>query len=177
MSSSPFGTSLIFSTSTWPLQHSPLALPMYGLDWPSTRGSNRVCEYLQKNPALRAVLSMNPFQIGRRSLTITALGTNEIVMVQQYGLRSKQLCRIYLGSSVQSLIVIVGLLGCSFLAPWEISWAKKPIGNFVTFTLYWGTMMFSLQRIAWSFRGLTSSLVGAERLLQLLDTKPTIAEQ
>ena len=84
---------------------------------------------------------------------------------------------LYLGSGVQALIIIMALLGCSFHALWEISRAEKPIGNFVTFTSYWGTMTFSLQRITWSFRGLTSVLINAERLLQLLETKPTIVEQ
>jgi ABC-type multidrug transport system fused ATPase/permease subunit len=71
----------------------------------------------------------------------------------------------------------MGFLGCSFLTMREVALGRKPIGNFVTFTIYWGLMISPLQTIAWSYQNLTSTLIDAERLLQLLQTSPSVKER
>jgi ABC-type transport system involved in Fe-S cluster assembly fused permease/ATPase subunit len=84
--------------------------------------------------------------------------------------------RWYAGHASQALVMDVGFCACSLLAVWEISSGRKPIGNFVTFITYWGTMVRPLYTMANSYRHISSTLIDAERLLQLLTTKPSVVE-
>ena len=76
--------------------------------------------------------------------------------------------------AAQSLVMALGMMAASFLAVYQISIGEKPVGHFVALLLYWGELMWPLQVIATSYRRLSSTLIDAERLLQLLRTKPTI---
>ena len=84
--------------------------------------------------------------------------------------------RWYTGHASQALVMDVGFCACSLLAVWEISSGRKPVGNFVTFITYWGTMVRPLYTMASSYRHISSTLIDAERLLQLLTTKPSVVE-
>ena len=86
------------------------------------------------------------------------------------------LFRSYTGHGVQSLLMTFGFAGCSVLAISQISTGRKPVGNFVTLIMYWDTMMNPLYTMADSYRQISSTLIDAERLLQLLNTKPSVAE-
>jgi ABC-type multidrug transport system fused ATPase/permease subunit len=63
-----------------------------------------------------------------------------------------------------------------FLAAWEITSGRKPIGNFITLIMYWDTVTSPLFNVSWTWRQVVSNLVDAERILQLLHTKITVAE-
>jgi len=76
----------------------------------------------------------------------------------------------------QSLVMTLGMMAASFLAVYQISIGEKKVGNFVTLLLYWEELMWPLQVVATSYRRLSSTLIDAERLLQLLRTKPSVED-
>jgi len=78
--------------------------------------------------------------------------------------------------AAQSFVMTFSLMAASFLAVYEISTGEKPVGNFVTLLLYWNQLMYPLHVVATSYRRLSSTLIDAERLLQLLRTKPTVVD-
>ncbi|KIV99769.1 uncharacterized protein PV09_08575 [Verruconis gallopava] len=79
-----------------------------------------------------------------------------------------------LGYAVQYLIVFGGLLTVSMMAIFQISEGRKPIGSFVTLVMYWSSLMSPLHMITYHYRLISSATVDAERLLQLLQTQPTV---
>lgn len=78
--------------------------------------------------------------------------------------------------AAQSLVMSLGMMAASFLAVYQISIGQKPVGRFVTLLLYWEELMWPLQVVATSYRRLSSTLIDAERLLQLLRTKPAVED-
>lgn len=86
--------------------------------------------------------------------------------------------RYYFGSiggyALQDIIMSAGFTGCCIFAISQIISRKRPVGNFITLLMYWETMMSPLHLLAFSWRVLSNSLIDAERLLQLLNTKPTV---
>jgi ABC-type transport system involved in Fe-S cluster assembly fused permease/ATPase subunit len=84
------------------------------------------------------------------------------------------LVTFWVGYAAQSLVMTLGLLTASFLAIYQISSGQKPVGNFVTMVMYWSTMMQPLSSLAHSWRRISSTLVDAERLLQLIQSKPSV---
>lgn len=86
------------------------------------------------------------------------------------------LTRQFLGMGIQSVLIQFAFNSCAVLAIWEISSGRKPLGNFITFIMYWSTIVSPLQRMSSSYRRFASTLVDAERVLQLILTKPTVTE-
>jgi ABC-type transport system involved in Fe-S cluster assembly fused permease/ATPase subunit len=76
--------------------------------------------------------------------------------------------------AAQSIVMTLGLLTAAFIAIYQISFNNKPVGNFVTFVMYWGTMMGPLNRLTWTWKQINTTLVDAERLLQLVKTKASV---
>lgn len=81
------------------------------------------------------------------------------------------------GHAAQDLLTTLGFAGACVFGMTQIVTGRKPVGNLVTLILYWNTMTSPLYVLSYSFRQITSSLIDAERLLQLLNTKPTVADQ
>jgi ABC-type transport system involved in Fe-S cluster assembly fused permease/ATPase subunit len=84
------------------------------------------------------------------------------------------LLRSYAGHALQELIMTLGWGAAIFLAVWEISSGRKPIGNLVTLVIYWDTVTWPLYTMSYTWRRIVSDMVDAERVLQLLNTKPTV---
>jgi ABC-type transport system involved in Fe-S cluster assembly fused permease/ATPase subunit len=84
--------------------------------------------------------------------------------------------RSFAGHGVQSLIMKLGFAGATILAISQISSGQKPVGNLITLIMYWGTMTYPLSTMADSYRQISSTLIDAERLLQLLKTTPTVTD-
>ncbi|KAF2201929.1 ATP-binding cassette-type vacuolar membrane transporter-like protein Hmt1 [Delitschia confertaspora ATCC 74209] len=84
--------------------------------------------------------------------------------------------RSYGGHAVQDVLMTFGFAGCCVLAISQIVSGHKPIGNLITLIMYWDTMMSPLWTMAYSYRHIASTLIDAERLLQLLNTKPSVAD-
>lgn len=74
----------------------------------------------------------------------------------------------------QFLVMEISLSCAALLAVHQIVQGEKPVGNFVTLLFYWDNLMWPLNRVSHSYRRLSSTLIDAERLLQLLQTKPTV---
>lgn len=88
--------------------------------------------------------------------------------------------RYYFGSigghAFQDLLMTLGFTSCCVFAISQIITGAKPVGNLVTFIMYWETMMDPLYMMAYSWRTLSNSLIDAERLLQLLNTEPSVTD-
>jgi len=80
------------------------------------------------------------------------------------------------GHAAQDLLMTLGFTACCIFAFSQIIYGGKPVGNLITFIMYWSTMMSPLYMMSYSYRHISSSLVDAERLLQLLNTKPSVAD-
>ncbi|KAF2870322.1 heavy metal tolerance protein precursor [Massariosphaeria phaeospora] len=80
------------------------------------------------------------------------------------------------GHAVQDLLTTLAFSACCIFAISQIISGKKPVGNLVTFIMYWGTMMSPLYTMSYSYRYLSSTLIDAERLVQLLNTKSTVSD-
>jgi ABC-type transport system involved in Fe-S cluster assembly fused permease/ATPase subunit len=80
------------------------------------------------------------------------------------------------GYAFQDIIMTFGFTSCCTFAIYQIITGAKPVGNLVTFMMYWNTMMSPLHMMIFSWRSLNNSLIDAERLLQLLNTKPSVTD-
>lgn len=81
------------------------------------------------------------------------------------------------GHGMQDMLTTFGFAGCCIFGMWQIVSGKKPVGNLVTLIMYWHTMTQPLYVLSYSYRHISSSLIDAERLLQLLNTKPSVSDQ
>ncbi|KAK7428114.1 hypothetical protein QQZ08_005353 [Neonectria magnoliae] len=66
-------------------------------------------------------------------------------------------------------------LACLIL--YEISEGRASAGDFVFFIGYWEYLIYPLKYLSHNYRYLMSDLIDAERLLNLLQTKPTIVDK
>jgi ABC-type transport system involved in Fe-S cluster assembly fused permease/ATPase subunit len=87
-----------------------------------------------------------------------------------YKIRSKG------GNATQDLLVTLGFTATCVFALSQIITGNKPVGNFITFLMYWNTIIRPLQVMSSSYQYAATSLIDAERLLQLLNTKPTVVD-
>ncbi|KAF1976945.1 hypothetical protein BU23DRAFT_578409 [Bimuria novae-zelandiae CBS 107.79] len=81
------------------------------------------------------------------------------------------------GHAAQDLLMTFGYSACCIFAIHQIIYGGKPVGNLIVFIMYWSTMMSPLYMMSYSYRHISSSLIDAERLLQLLNTKPTVSDR
>ncbi|KAH7109254.1 hypothetical protein B0J11DRAFT_237014 [Dendryphion nanum] len=80
------------------------------------------------------------------------------------------------GHVLQDTVMTLGFAVCCIFAISQIISGQKPVGNLVTLIMYWDTMTGPLFFMANSYRTISNSLIDAERLLQLLNTKPTVTD-
>ncbi|KAK6519582.1 hypothetical protein TWF281_003405 [Arthrobotrys megalospora] len=78
---------------------------------------------------------------------------------------------------LQSLIFTLGLLCACYLAVFSIVNGTQPVGSFVTLLLYWTQLSGPLAFFADFFRRLNTSMIDAERVLEILSLKPTVADR
>ncbi|EPS41356.1 hypothetical protein H072_4750 [Dactylellina haptotyla CBS 200.50] len=78
---------------------------------------------------------------------------------------------------LQALIFTLGLLGACYLAVYTIVNGKQPVGSFVTLLLYWTQLSAPLTFFADFFRRLNTSMIDAERVLEILSLKPTVTNR
>ncbi|KAH7069786.1 hypothetical protein BKA63DRAFT_88679 [Paraphoma chrysanthemicola] len=81
------------------------------------------------------------------------------------------------GHAAQDLITTFGFAGCCIFGMTQIVSGRKRVGNLVTLMMYWNTLTSPLYVLSYSYRMISSSLIDAERLLQLLNTKPSVADK
>jgi ABC-type transport system involved in Fe-S cluster assembly fused permease/ATPase subunit len=75
------------------------------------------------------------------------------------------------------LLTTFGFAGACIFGMSQIVTGRKPVGNLITLIMYWHTMTSPLYVLSYSYRHISSSLIDAERLLQLLNTKPSVDDQ
>ncbi|KAK1563978.1 ABC transporter [Colletotrichum navitas] len=63
------------------------------------------------------------------------------------------------------------------LVLYEISQERASTGGFVLLLSYWSLLVYPLKFVSYYYRYLMRNLVNAERLIELLQTKPTIVEK
>ncbi|KAI5788411.1 hypothetical protein EDC01DRAFT_631350 [Geopyxis carbonaria] len=78
---------------------------------------------------------------------------------------------------VQSLIFTVGLLAASFLAVYEVTQGKAPVGSFVSLLSYWAQLSRPLMFFANLFRRIQNQMLDTERMLELFLTKPSVTDR
>lgn len=76
--------------------------------------------------------------------------------------------------ALRSLTLQVGLMVAALLAAYQISKGKRNVGDFVVLITYWSQLTAPLSYFANGFSRIARSLVDAEKLLELLQTKPTV---
>lgn len=81
------------------------------------------------------------------------------------------------GHAMQDLVTTFGFAGCCIFGMTQIVSGHKRVGNLVTLIMYWHTLTSPLYVLSYSYRHISSSLIDAERLLQLLNTKPSVADK
>lgn len=81
------------------------------------------------------------------------------------------------GHAIQDLITTFGFAGCCIFGMTQIVSGRKQVGNLVTLIMYWHALTSPLYVLSYSYRLISSALIDAERLLQLLNTKPTVSDQ
>ncbi|KAL6709915.1 hypothetical protein ACN47E_000700 [Coniothyrium glycines] len=81
------------------------------------------------------------------------------------------------GHAAQDVLTTFGFAACCIFGMSQIVTGRRPVGNLVTLIMYWHTMTSPLYVLSYSYRHISSSLIDAERLLQLLNTKPSVADK
>ncbi|KAH8592410.1 hypothetical protein B0O99DRAFT_689564 [Bisporella sp. PMI_857] len=79
-------------------------------------------------------------------------------------------------SAMQGGVISVGLLAALFLGVWQVAYENKSIGNLTTLLLYWAKLQSPLIFFSNMYRTISHSLMDAERLLELFQTKPTVTD-
>ncbi|KUJ08051.1 uncharacterized protein LY89DRAFT_765501 [Mollisia scopiformis] len=78
--------------------------------------------------------------------------------------------------AAQSLILSIGLLGALWLGVFQVVYRAESIGKFTTLLIYWAQLQSPLTFFASMYRQISYSLMDAERLLELFQTKPTVTD-
>lgn len=93
-------------------------------------------------------------------------------------LRSRVATRFWnsIESTIQSSLLMLGLMAACFVAAHEVISGNKPIGSFVMLLSYWAQLSSPLQSLANGFGEIVRDMVDAEELLCLLRQKPTIVD-
>lgn len=88
---------------------------------------------------------------------------------------------IYVGylmrQALQYLILLAGLLAGAFLAVYQVTNGQATAGDFVMLLTYWSQLTAPLQFFSSLGRSISQDLVHAERLLDVMLTKPTIVDK
>ncbi|RKF54300.1 Heavy metal tolerance protein [Golovinomyces cichoracearum] len=74
----------------------------------------------------------------------------------------------------QGVIMAAGLLAVLWLGIYQVVYDDKSVGQFTTLLIFWAQLSTPLVFFSTIYRSLMNSMMDAERLLELLNTKPTI---
>ncbi|TVY17749.1 Heavy metal tolerance protein [Lachnellula arida] len=76
----------------------------------------------------------------------------------------------------QGVIMGLGLFGALILGGFQVATGEVSVGRFTTLLVYWAQIAVPLGFFTRMFKDVTYSLMDAERLLELFQTKPTITD-
>ncbi|KAI1774993.1 hypothetical protein F4818DRAFT_448631 [Hypoxylon cercidicola] len=98
--------------------------------------------------------------------------------VQAHIEAAKSLYKSYfIGHAFQYLILLAGLLAGAFLAVYQITNGEATAGDFVMLLTYWAQLTSPLRFFSQLGKSISQDLVHAERLLDVMMTKPTVVEK
>ncbi|KAI1383067.1 uncharacterized protein F4822DRAFT_440762 [Hypoxylon trugodes] len=83
----------------------------------------------------------------------------------------------FVGHAFQYLILLAGLLAGAFLAVYQITHGQATAGDFVMLLTYWSQLTSPLRFFSQLGKNISQDLVHAERLLDVMTTKPTVTEK
>ncbi|KAI2606560.1 hypothetical protein GGR54DRAFT_644174 [Hypoxylon sp. NC1633] len=83
----------------------------------------------------------------------------------------------FIGHAFQYLILLAGLLAGAFLAVYQITHGQATAGDFVMLLTYWSQLTSPLRFFSQLGKSISQDLVHAERLLDVMTTKPTVVEK
>ncbi|KAL3427836.1 ABC transporter [Phlyctema vagabunda] len=78
--------------------------------------------------------------------------------------------------AAQGFVMTLGLLGALYLAVYQVIQGNKTVGQFATLITYWGQLQGPLSFFSSMYKSISYSLMDAERLLELFETKPSIKD-
>lgn len=81
------------------------------------------------------------------------------------------------GHAAQDAISAFGFASCCIFGMTHIVSGRKRVSNLVILIVYWRTLTSPLYVLSYSYMRISSSLIDAERLLQLLNTKSSVADE
>jgi len=76
----------------------------------------------------------------------------------------------------QGFIFILGLLAACLLSAYRVSQGRATVGNFVTLLTYMAQLQAPLNYLGMYYRSIQSTLVDAERMLELFTQEPTVKD-
>ncbi|MCJ1310222.1 hypothetical protein MMC25_003884 [Agyrium rufum] len=79
-------------------------------------------------------------------------------------------------TSVQGFGMDLGLYAACFYAVYQVLYCGQSVGSFIVLLAYWNQLSGTLQYLSRIYRDVLSDLIDAEKLLELLSTKSTIAD-
>jgi ATP-binding cassette, subfamily B, vacuolar membrane transporter HMT1/ACLQ len=77
----------------------------------------------------------------------------------------------------QGFIFIMGLLAACLLSAYRVSQSQATVGKFVTLLTYMAQLQAPLNFLGMYYRSIQSTLVDAERMLELFNQEPTIKDK
>ncbi|KAF1812774.1 hypothetical protein P152DRAFT_396283 [Eremomyces bilateralis CBS 781.70] len=92
-------------------------------------------------------------------------------------LRLKYWILIDIWYGLQQNILQLGLLCACFLAAFKIARGEQSVGSFIALISYWQGLTHPISVLARSYRNVAQYLIDAERLLQLVLTKPAVVDK
>lgn len=85
-------------------------------------------------------------------------------------------CDAYI-EAILAFLIPTAFFSLCCLVLYDVSHGRASAGDFVFFTQYWETLMWPVIFLSDNYRWLMGDLVDAERLLDLLQTQPTITDK
>ncbi|KAK5663679.1 hypothetical protein OQA88_4110 [Cercophora sp. LCS_1] len=82
-----------------------------------------------------------------------------------------------LAYAIQFLVLLAGLLAGAFLAVYRVSHGLATPGQFIMLLTYWAQLVAPLSFFASLGRSISRDLIGAEQLLEIMQTKPSIIDK
>lgn len=80
----------------------------------------------------------------------------------------------YVSIAFQTMVLTCGLLASAFLAVYRIQNGKATSGQFAMLLMYWSQLTSPLQFFARLGKSMSDDFIDAERLLEVMKTKPTV---
>lgn len=82
-----------------------------------------------------------------------------------------------LSYAFQFLVLLSGLLAGAFLAVYQVTRGSATPGDFIMLLTYWAQLVAPLGFFAGLGKSISRDLIGAEQLLEIMQTKPTIVNK